>query len=229
MRRHGRSRRRSLAPLLLAIIASTVLAYGGMESGCSPSKRPIDAALVGDELTATVERVLDGDSVVLEDGTGLRFIGIDCPEKDEPLSDVARFRNRKLVEGRRVRLVTDSEKTDRYGRLLAYVWVENGAGNEVLVNEEMLREGLATYYEVAPNNAMRDRLLAAQEEARKAHRGLWSDPYQGRAPEKLYIGSSKRFHRPGCDSVKSITKRTEFTDREKALSRGLSPCRQCKP
>jgi micrococcal nuclease len=136
-----------------------------------------------------VARVIDGDTVRLEDGRLVRYIGIDTPESrrrvggkwvrdPEPFSRAATDANRRLVEGRPVRLESDVEPRDKYGRILAYVYVElpegtPGGAREVMVNEELLREGVAQLLTIPPNVRYVERLRSAAAEAREQRRGLW--------------------------------------------------------
>ena len=127
-----------------------------------------------------VRRVVDGDTIELTDGRLVRYIGIDAPESrqrqgdqwvedPEPFSRAATRANRRLVEGKHVRLESDVETHDRFGRVLAYVYA-----GEVMVNEELLREGFAQPLTIPPNVKYAERFRALAEEAREAHRGLWS-------------------------------------------------------
>ena len=134
--------------------------------------------------TTRVVRVVDGDTAVVAGGAQVRYIGIDTPESrrrvgdvwkevNEPFSAEARRANEELVLGRQVRLEYDVDRRDKYGRLLAYLWVgEEGA--QVLVQEELLRRGLAFLYTFAPNVKHVERLKEAQDEARRGKKGLWS-------------------------------------------------------
>jgi len=130
-----------------------------------------------------VKNVIDGDTVELTNGLKVRYTGIDTPETryrsggewifdPESFAVSARDFNRSLVYGNVVRLEFDEEKTDKYGRWLAYVFTDNG----MMANEELIREGLAMVYTFLPNTRYYDRLIAAQEEARINRRGLWKDP-----------------------------------------------------
>lgn len=134
---------------------------------------------------ARVRRVIDGDTIELADGRLVRSIGIDTPEvrrrsgdewilDPEPFGREAAEANRKLVEGRTVRLEFDIERHDRFGRLLAYVYVGDGQ-DERMANEEMLRAGAAKLLTIPPNVKYVERFQAAVAEARQNHRGLWAD------------------------------------------------------
>jgi micrococcal nuclease len=132
--------------------------------------------------TARVAQVIDGDTVVLASGAHLRYIGIDAPEvrkrvagrwtlDPQPFSEAATWENRRLVEGRTVRLEFDAERNDRYGRTLAYVFV-----GDVFVNARLVEMGLARARAYPPDTRYRARLEAAQRAARAAGRGLWGPP-----------------------------------------------------
>jgi micrococcal nuclease len=123
-----------------------------------------------------VRRVVDGDTLLLASGTRVRLIGVDAPESvrpDHPVEpwgpEAARF-TRSLLASRQVRLEYDRERLDQHGRTLAYVWL-----GERLVNEELLRAGLARWerrFRYA--QAMKRRFERAEQEARQARRGIWS-------------------------------------------------------
>ena len=83
--------------------------------------------------------------------------------------------NRRLVEGKHVVLEKDVSETDRYGRMLRYVWIADG-GAWLLVSLELLRRGLAQVSTYPPDVKYVDLYLAAQREAREAGRGLWGEP-----------------------------------------------------
>jgi micrococcal nuclease len=135
------------------------------------------------ELTGTVVRTVDGDTVWVRLASGVekvRYIGIDTPEVrhptrgEEPGGRAATEINRGLVGERPVRLEPDVQLRDRHGRLLAYVWVKRADGVEVMVNAEMVRLGYAQVMTIPPNvrHAEMFRKLAA--EAREQRRGLWA-------------------------------------------------------
>lgn len=117
---------------------------------------------------AIVKRVLDGDTVILSTGERVRYLGIDTPERGKPWASEATAFNRSLVEGRGVRLESDAELRDQYGRLLAYVYVD-----EEMVNVALLREGLARLLIYPPNTRYEAWFRALEAEARAAERGLW--------------------------------------------------------
>jgi micrococcal nuclease len=128
-------------------------------------------------IEGTVVRVVDGDTIYVQLGDRvekIRYIGINSPEihhpikGEEPGGREAAEVNRRLVDGHHVRLELDVRARDRYGRLLAYVWVGN-----TMVNAELLRLGYAQVMTVPPNVRHQDLFIKLQREARDANRGLW--------------------------------------------------------
>ena len=131
----------------------------------------------GQSEDARVTRVYDGDTIeALVSGRSekIRYIGIDTPEMDDPrpvvleMAREAARANRELVGGRNVRLELDIEQRDRYGRLLAYVWL-----GDTLVNEWLVKEGYAAARSFPPNVRYQDRLRVAERDAWEAERRLW--------------------------------------------------------
>ena len=122
-----------------------------------------------------VIRVIDGDTIELENGYKVRYIGIDTPETVAPnkpdgcFGKEASNKNRELVEGKKVKLEKDVSETDRYGRLLRYVYVDN-----IFVNDYLVREGYAFAVSYPPDIKMQDHFRAAEKEARENLRGQWS-------------------------------------------------------
>ncbi len=119
--------------------------------------------------TARVTQVIDGDTIIIAGGSHVRYIGIDTPEKLEAFGTEAWQANRELVEGRTVRLEPDVSDTDRYGRLLRYVYVDN-----IFVNAELVRRGLARAKAYPPDTKYHDYLKQLETEARQAGRGMWA-------------------------------------------------------
>jgi len=136
----------------------------------------------------TVSRAIDGDTLKLSDGERVRLIGIDTPESSNnaklrrdakrtaqdaktiiDMGKKAKEFTRQLVEGKKVRLEFDVQKRDKYSRLLAYVYLEDGT----FVNAEIMKAGYAQVMTVPPNVQYQDLFLRLQREARENKRGLW--------------------------------------------------------
>ena len=102
----------------------------------------------------------------------MRYIGIDAPEihpQLEALGAEAWQANRQLVEGKEVRLERDVSETDRYGRLLRYVYVD-----KIMVNAELVRRGLAVAKSYPPDTKYQDLLEEMERQARMAGKGMWA-------------------------------------------------------
>lgn len=131
-------------------------------------------------LAAQVTRVIDGDTVVVRLADGreerVRLIGVDTPELNhggtpEPLAVEATAFAQHYLLGRDVILELDLGHRDRFGRLLAHLWLDN-----TLFNLTLIEHGYAVLMTIPPNIRYVDHLLAAQERARAAQRGLWAPP-----------------------------------------------------
>lgn len=128
---------------------------------------------------ATVERVVDGDTVVVRAAgvrERVRLIGVDTPETKDPRRPVqcfgheaSTYTTRLLPPGTPIRLERDVELRDRYGRLLAYVY----RGDGLFVNLALARDGYARLLTYPPNVAHVDEFTSAVTGAREAGRGLW--------------------------------------------------------
>ncbi len=195
--------------------------------------RLIDRTSIGPTSTTTagltVARVIDGDTVELSNGEKVRLLGIDTPERNEPLYAEARGLLTRLALHHPARVDQTGRLRDRYGRLLGYLYVDD----TLLTNRVMLDSGLAYLYlfeDTDEGQPQTQLLLAAQREAMAAGVGLWTIE---RTPEDYYVAArdSYRFHRPGCSSVARMkeSRARYFKTRNEALYEGLSPCRRCKP
>lgn len=122
--------------------------------------------------TALVTQVIDGDTIIIEGGYRVRYIGIDAPEvypRPEAYGIQAWQANRELVEGKRIHLERDISETDKYGRLLRYVYVDG-----IFVNAELVGQGLAQAKAYPPDTKYQGYLEKLEQEARKAERGIWA-------------------------------------------------------
>lgn len=118
---------------------------------------------------ATVTYVIDGDTIEVDGEERIRYLGINTPESGRPYFTEATNENKKLVEGKEIKLELDAQTKDKYGRTLAYVWV-----GETMVNLELVCRGYANVYTFPPNVKYKDLFLEAESEAREAQRGLWA-------------------------------------------------------
>lgn len=130
-----------------------------------------------------VVRVIDGDTIEIEGGRKIRYIGMDTPEIHHPKKPVqcygkiAAEKNKELVEGKEVRLEKDVSETDRYGRLLRFVYIDQqvASGSSTLfINDYLVRQGYAHVATFPPDIKYQEQFTLAQEEAEKNNRGLWA-------------------------------------------------------
>jgi micrococcal nuclease len=164
----------------LVFVALTVAAL--VAGGCSRARTPTTpTAASADGANATVDRVVDGDTIRIVAAGGrserVRLIGIDTPETKDPRRPVqcfgkeaSAFTTKLLPRSTRVRLVRDVEGRDRYGRLLAYVY---RASDGLFVNLALADGGYARALTIPPNVAHVDEFLAAVRTAREQARVLW--------------------------------------------------------
>jgi micrococcal nuclease len=173
------------------LIALLIIGCGNSQSAVSEEKPisiPFGKTYSYDDIL--VVRVVDGDTLKLENGERVRLIGIDTPETHESVKlyrdskksgqDIKTIQalgrrsykfTRQLVEGKRVRLEFDLEKHDRYKRLLAYVYLKDGT----FVNAEIIRQGYASLMTYPPNVKYVDTFKQLYKEARENVRGLWKE------------------------------------------------------
>jgi len=120
-----------------------------------------------------ITKVIDGDTVVLEDGEVLRYIGVDSPESGQCFAKEATAANKELVLGKTVRLEKDISEKDKYDRLLGYVFL-----GDLMVNEYLLRQGYASLLIIPPDRKYEDILAKAEEQAREEKLGIWGSCFQ---------------------------------------------------
>ena len=132
---------------------------------------PVSTAPDDGDGRVRVVRVVDGDTIIVllkGEETRVRLIGINAPESDECLAEEAGRRLEEMLS-EEVRLETDEEETDRFGRMLAYIWAE-----EILVNERLAAEGLALARAYQPNVSRQEVLDRAAASARQGEVGMWA-------------------------------------------------------
>ncbi len=117
-----------------------------------------------------VAEVLDGDSFVIENGEEVRLIGIDAPELSQPYAEESKNFLAGLISGKEIKLERDKTNTDRYGRLLRYVYLD-----DMFVNLEMVRLGYANIYSYPPDIEHEAEIIEAEREAKEAERGFWKE------------------------------------------------------
>lgn len=126
-----------------------------------------------------VVKVVDGDTFKLENGVTVRMVGVDTPETKDPRRPVGCFgkeassETKSLIEGKVVILQKDVSETDKYKRLLRYVYLPLENGETLFINDYLIREGFATVLTYPPDVKYTEQFLEAQKDAKLNNRGLW--------------------------------------------------------
>jgi len=159
------------AIVLLALSAFTVNHWLVQE--IQENQNPQKGASPQSEFLIT--QVIDGDTIKLENGDLVRYIGINAPELNPPNASTecfaleAKKENERLVLGKIIKLEKDVSDKDQYGRLLRYVWLDNQ-----MINYQLVEKGFAQIATYPPNVAYQNLFLEAQTSARENNLGLWS-------------------------------------------------------
>ncbi len=187
-----------------------------------------------DKESALVTRVIDGDTIEVEGGRKVRYIGIDCPDKGKPYGKEALAANRELVEGKIVVMVKDVSEKDVFGRLLRYVYV-----GDVFVNARMIEEGLAEAAPYSPDLAHEDEFEELERKAKNLGKGMWTPPspstqyqeqrFQNQQEQQVMVYVNEpgmEYHLSDCDKLGSNSK---IVSLDVAKSRGYVSCSLCSP
>ena len=173
------ARRCTAAAVLVVVLSLGAGACGSrhVRLAVPPARPEALVAALPPGADGVVDRVVDRDTLVVG-GRRVRLIGVDTPETVKPGTPVQCYgpeasavTKALLPAGTRVRLVPDVERTDRYGRDLAYVYRSR---DRLFVDAYLVQEGFARTLSIAPNVAQRSRLGSLAEQARSGRRGLWS-------------------------------------------------------
>ncbi len=166
-----------LSSILVLILLILVIGCTAPTPSPMPTPTPAPTPSPTPKMQITVTKVIDGDTIEVNIAGityKVRYIGIDTPELDDTraeycaLAQEATRYNRQLVAGKTVRLEKDVSETDRYGRLLRYVYVD-----DIFVNAELVRQGLAWAKTYEPDTKYQDTLEKAEAEAKQNKIGLW--------------------------------------------------------
>lgn len=203
------------------------------------------------EDTCIAKHIIDGDTIVVHykgRDEKVRLIGINTPEIHHPAKGVEPFgyEAKKFVEGvlkagDRIKLEFDIQSRDKYGRLLAYVYLSDGR----FLNALLVENGYAQVMTIPPNLKYQDLFLDLERKAREEDKGLWGcRENECGVMQKGYISNGKNsecnfvaskmssvFHKPGCEWARKIKEwnRQCFKKREDAIKSGKRACRVCRP
>lgn len=195
----------TLKPTAIIESTSTMIETHQDEATTTPQPSGVAPTPLEREI-AYVMQVIDGDTieVILNSETlSLRYIGIDSPESSQPYSSEAAEANRQLVEGKIVELEKDISDTDQYGRLLRYVYLEDGR----LVNAELVKFGYAMSIAYPPDIKFQEIFDVLQREAQENGSGMWA-PKTATAPPSgseqaiqiIVDPNCSQFNAPGNDN-----------------------------
>ncbi len=225
MRLSGTTARKSRFVFLALLAAGLAL-----QAGCGGKEEVSGVPRITPERTARVKYVIDGDTLDTEDGTRLRFLGIDAPEinkragdpPDQPWGrDAANFVHLLLPPGTEIGLAFEpAAREEAYGRTLAYVLVDGE-----LLNALLLREGYARYRDFGTQLKYGEYLRRMEGQAKVYGKGVWEG--QGKIPApKYYVASKngKQYHDPAGDTARKISPRNLVRLTEESAQRvGLAP------
>lgn len=172
---------RNMYPWICLFVVLVMIASYLYKQLSLPNEEPILT-----EGVYSVERVVDGDTILLSNGIRVRLMGIDTPETVKPRSEVEPFgpeataftKQAIAQNGNRVFIRLDCDRFDKYGRNLAFIYLGESDGEDVvLLNEELVRAGLAkAIMTFNYSMSIKKRLYKAQKEAIENRRGIWSLP-----------------------------------------------------
>lgn len=165
-------RKRKKSPVIagvVSLISALVLTVYALYTNQEEVKQ--SDVLPSSSATNRVAKVIDGDTIVLENGEKVRYIGINAPEitKRDCFGNEAKKKNESLVLHKEVILEKDVSERDKYNRLLRYVYLADGT----FINKTLVEEGYAYASSYPPDISRQEELLEAQREAQKNKKGLW--------------------------------------------------------
>ncbi len=157
--------------ILLALIVLCSVVLGLVLPACTP-----------------VMRVVDGDTILISGNEFVRYIGIDTPEREQPLYEEAKTANARLLQWKKITFEADVNDRDVHSRLLRYVFAD-----EKLVNAELVRMGYALVYRqgLFPEQKYFELLKQAADEAARNRRGIW-----GMASGHVKLKNSAQYYLP---------------------------------
>jgi micrococcal nuclease len=231
--------RRWIAPAALVAVGALSGFFVGFVTWGRSTNAAAFARSYADGERVRVARVVDGDTIILEDGMHVRYRGCDTPETfrfvrdPEPFADLASERNRELVEGAWVRLRFPSRgmpALDAHGRLLADVRLDGENWmRSATVAEQIIRSGLAEASSFELERSEAECVRAAEAAAREAKVGMWRPEPAAQTERYTASRRGKMIHRATCSYAQRINERNRlfFNTLEAALAASRKPCPAC--
>ncbi|WP_232699639.1 thermonuclease family protein [Brevibacillus daliensis] len=227
-----------------ALLVGSLFVFMLLLSGCNTTTDSTlsDKPVPNGKMKASITRVVDGDTFEISTGEKVRLIGVDTPETVKPNHPVEAYGKeasdytKKMLTSKQVTLQFDVEPYDKYGRLLAYVYLEDGT----FYNEHVIKEGYARIMTVPPNVAQADLFLKGEQEARKGNIGLWgaetkkptnsnnkpesngaSEQAKGKIKGNINSKGKKIYHMPGGRNYEETNPEVWFETEEEAVKAGF--------
>ncbi len=170
-----------------------------------------------------VIKVIDGDTIILNNSERVRFSGINAPEVGECFYEEAKHRLEGLILNKDIFLERDRTDKDKYGRLLRYVYF-----NKSLVNLFLVQEGFVKVYHKYKSDTKRyEKLKEIEDESKLFNKGLWN--CKKKENKCLYVRSKKTkiYHKPNCKWAKRIKPQNKVCYTKKEEVKELKPCKIC--
>ncbi len=160
-------------PFIFTIVILLIYSSSSLFGKKSNVEPPKETSMESNPLiqTSTVTKVFDGDTIEIESGIKVRYIGIDTPEiypKKECYAEESRAKNTDLVLGKKVKLIKDQSETDKYGRILRYVYID-----DLFVNDYLVKNGYAKTLNISPDTKYSTEFTSQESTAKKFNLGLW--------------------------------------------------------
>lgn len=187
--------------------------------------------------TVKCTRVVDGDTILLSNGEKVSLIGVNTPGKthsNKPVESYGKESSaftRRMVEGKAVRIEYGQQQRDKYGALLAYVYLTDGT----FLNAEIIKQGHGHVDTGVPFKYINE-FRQYEQEARTAQRGMWAHKPSRKEPKytrERYMGAkdSTIYHLPTCALIRKVNPldRRMFNTVKKAVDAGYVPCKVCQP
>ena len=179
-------------------------------------------------------KVVDGDTIYLDNGEKVRFVGVNTPERGVEGYITSKNFVQKLCLNKEVGLdIDDSKHNDKYGRTLAVVIVDGKNLNEMLLKEGLAEIMYMPPSEFYPYDWANGNTPTSSHQTSSSSSDTGSSASHSSSDSGSYIGNanSGKFHVAGCGSVGKMSEKNKvfFSSRSEAINQGYVPCKRCNP